>query len=58
VIGLDRGYAKTPGGRLDPKVSDLGATPLINIAEPLRVYSLQVGHSLSTMTIVCTTLAV
>ena len=30
-------------GRLDLKVSDLGATPLKNIAEPMRVYSLEVG---------------
>jgi adenylate cyclase len=29
--------------RLDLKVSDLGATPLKNIAEPVRVYSLEVG---------------
>jgi adenylate cyclase len=32
-------------GRLDLKVTDLGATPLKNIAEPVRVYSLEVGHS-------------
>src|SRR5215470_10801689 len=31
--------------RLDLKVSDLGATPLKNIAEPVRVYSLEVGQS-------------
>jgi TolB-like protein/class 3 adenylate cyclase len=30
-------------GRLDLKVSDLGATQLKNIAEPIRVYSLEVG---------------
>jgi adenylate cyclase len=30
-------------GRLDLKVTDLGATQLKNIAEPIRVYSLQVG---------------
>ena len=30
--------------RLDLKVSDLGATPLKNIAEPMRVYSLEVGQ--------------
>ena len=30
-------------GRLDIKVSDLGPTPLKNIAEPVRVYSLEVG---------------
>jgi adenylate cyclase len=29
--------------RLDLKVSDLGATALKNIAEPVRLYSLQVG---------------
>jgi adenylate cyclase len=31
-------------GRLDLQVSDLGPTQLKNIAEPIRVYSLQVGH--------------
>jgi adenylate cyclase len=31
-------------GRLDLKVSDLGPVPLKNIAEPLRVYSLEVGQ--------------
>jgi TolB-like protein len=30
-------------GRLDLKVADLGLTQLKNIAEPMRVYSLQVG---------------
>ena len=30
-------------GRLDLKVTDLGAVPLKNIAEPIRVYSLDVG---------------
>src|ERR1700734_930548 len=30
-------------GRLDLKVSDLGPTQLKNIAEPIRVYALQVG---------------
>src|ERR1700729_4580735 len=30
-------------GRLDLAVSDLGPTQLKNIAEPIRVYSLQVG---------------
>jgi adenylate cyclase len=30
-------------GRLDLKVSDLGLTQLKNIAEPIRVYSMQVG---------------
>ena len=30
-------------GRLDLKVTDLGATRLKNIAEPIRVYSLEVG---------------
>ncbi len=30
-------------GRLDLKVSDLGATKLKNIAEPVRVYSVEVG---------------
>ncbi|MBV8444223.1 MAG: guanylate cyclase [Hyphomicrobiales bacterium] len=31
--------------RLDLKVSDLGATQLKNIVEPIRVYSLEVGQS-------------
>jgi len=31
-------------GRLDLKVSDLGQTQLKNIAEPIRVYSLEVGQ--------------
>jgi adenylate cyclase len=31
-------------GRLDLKVTDLGATPLKNIAQPVRVYSLEVGQ--------------
>jgi class 3 adenylate cyclase len=31
-------------GRLDLKVNDLGATQLKNIAEPVRVYSLEVGQ--------------
>src|SRR6266481_5765809 len=30
--------------RLDVVVSDLGETSLKNIAEPMRIYSLQVGH--------------
>src|SRR5262245_5635882 len=30
--------------RLDLKVSDLGATQLKNIAEPVRIYSLEVGQ--------------
>jgi adenylate cyclase len=34
-------------GRLDLKVSDLGAVPLKNIAEPVHVYSLEVGKSTS-----------
>src|SRR5207245_7887669 len=32
-------------GRLDLAVTDLGQTRLKNIAEPIRVYSLQVGVS-------------
>ena len=40
---------RTPIGRsrarLDLKVSDLGPMPLKNIAEPMRVYSLEVGQS-------------
>jgi hypothetical protein len=31
-------------GRLDFKVTDLGATQLKNFAEPVRVYSLDVGQ--------------
>ncbi len=31
-------------GRLDLAVSDLGPTQLKNIAEPIRIYSLEVGH--------------
>jgi hypothetical protein len=31
-------------GRLDLKVTDLGATQLKNIAEPIHIYSLEVGH--------------
>jgi adenylate cyclase len=31
-------------GRIDLKVTDLGATQLKNIAEPIRVYSLEVGQ--------------
>ena len=31
-------------GRLDVAVTDLGQTQLKNIAEPVRVYSLEVGH--------------
>jgi class 3 adenylate cyclase len=31
-------------GRLDLKVSDLGVVPLKNIAQPIHVYSLQVGQ--------------
>jgi TolB-like protein/class 3 adenylate cyclase len=32
-------------GRLDLAVSDLGPTQLKNIAEPIRIYSLRVGHA-------------
>jgi adenylate cyclase len=31
-------------GRLDLKAADLGPTPLKNIAEPVRIYSLEVGE--------------
>src|SRR5450631_4219640 len=34
--------------RLDLKVSDLGATSLKNIAEPVRVYSVEVGKAAAT----------
>ena len=37
-------------GRLDLKVTDLGATQLKNIAEPIRVYSLEVGQQARTET--------
>jgi hypothetical protein len=33
--------------RLDLAVSDLGETKLKNIAEPIRVYSLQCGNSIA-----------
>jgi TolB-like protein/class 3 adenylate cyclase len=36
-------------GRLDLKVSDLGAVPLKNIAEPVHVYSLEVGQPTSSV---------
>ena len=35
-------------GRLDLAVSDLGPTQLKNIAEPIRVYSIEVGVSAQT----------
>ena len=35
-------------GRLDLAVSDLGPTQLKNIADPIRVYSLDVGHPAQT----------
>jgi adenylate cyclase len=38
-------------GRLDLKVTDLGATNLKNIAEPIRVYSLEVGEAAQAMPI-------
>ena len=37
-------------GRLDLKVTDLGATQLKNIAEPIRIYSLEVGQQARTET--------
>jgi TolB-like protein len=37
-------------GRLDLKVSDLGATQLKNIAEPIRIYALEIGHEVETKT--------
>jgi adenylate cyclase len=36
-------------GRLDLKVTDLGATQLKNIAEPIHVYSLEVGQQTQAM---------
>src|ERR1700690_2843396 len=43
AICLSEGAYRQVKGRLDLKVSDLGLTQLKNIAEPIRVYSLQVG---------------
>jgi len=37
-------------GRLDLKVTDLGETQLKNIAEPIRIYSLEVGQQARTET--------
>ena len=47
----------TPTGksrrRLEMAVSDLGATQLKNIAEPIRVYSLEVGQPAEAKTRLC-----
>jgi adenylate cyclase len=37
-------------GRLDIKVTDLGATQLKNIAEPIRIYALEIGHEVEAKT--------
>jgi TolB-like protein len=36
--------------RLDLKVTDLGATQLKNIAEPIRIYALEIGNQVETKT--------
>src|SRR5215831_12987189 len=43
TIALSEDAYRQVRSRLDLKVSDLGATPLKNIAEPIRVYALEVG---------------
>src|ERR1700690_3493331 len=43
AIHLSEDAYRQVKGRLDLAVTDLGATELKNIAEPIRVYSLQVG---------------
>jgi TolB-like protein/class 3 adenylate cyclase/Flp pilus assembly protein TadD len=43
AISLSEDAYRQVKGRLDLKVSDLGPTQLKNIAEPIRVYSVQVG---------------
>jgi TolB-like protein/class 3 adenylate cyclase/Flp pilus assembly protein TadD len=43
AIALSEDAYRQVRSRLDLSVSDLGATPLKNIAEPIRVYSVQVG---------------
>ena len=43
AICLSEDVYRQVKGRLDIKVSDLGLTQLKNIAEPIRVYSLDVG---------------
>jgi adenylate cyclase len=42
-------------GRLDLKVTDLGATQLKNIAEPIHVYSLEVGQPVQAKPVPLTT---
>ncbi|MGA8587462.1 MAG: adenylate/guanylate cyclase domain-containing protein, partial [Roseiarcus sp.] len=44
--------------RLDLKVTDLGATQLKNITEPVRVYSLELGQPAGTKPVLATTAAV
>jgi TolB-like protein/class 3 adenylate cyclase len=43
AISLSEDAYRQVKGRLDVKVNDLGPTQLKNIAEPIRVYSLEVG---------------
>src|SRR6202044_1026390 len=43
AICLSEDASRQVKGRLDLAVTDLGATRLKNIAEPIRAYSLQVG---------------
>src|SRR3954451_834036 len=45
AICLSEGAYRQVKARLDLSVSDLGTTPLKNITEPIRVYSLQVGSA-------------
>src|SRR6516164_6075332 len=37
-------------GRLDLKATDLGPTQLKNIAEPIRIYALEIDHKVETKT--------
>jgi TolB-like protein/class 3 adenylate cyclase len=39
-------------GRIDLKATDLGSTQLKNIAEPIRIYALEIGHKVETKTAV------
>src|SRR5271163_582312 len=44
AICLSEDAYRQVSGRLDMEVTDLGPTQLKNIAEPIRVFSLQIGH--------------
>jgi TolB-like protein/class 3 adenylate cyclase len=48
AICLSEGACRQVRGRLDLAVTDLGPTQLKNIAEPIRVFSLQVGAPAAT----------